>query len=252
MNSEFHNYHLFFKFIETYAPTGFKEIDQNDLWLVELEKMLTASKQFIYVGDVIKMKIEFGSKSSFSLTGIQGNKLNPHNVFISTHPDDLQRHSVARGRLIKLANEIYIKRDGSAVMTTDLRFKNRHGSYTNFLIQAYLWYCEEPFDTVYCLFIHTDISWFGEIKHGHNSYMGTDLSFLRFPDKELIMTGNIFSNREFEILKLIEEGCKSEQIAQKLFLSVHTVNTHRRRILKKTGYSTLSEVIHDLKEKGVF
>ena len=49
------------------------------------------------------------------------------------------------------------------------------------------------------------------------------------------MKGNIFSEREFEIIKLVNEGLDSEHIAEKLFLSKHTVNTHRKNILDKSG-----------------
>ena len=42
-----------------------------------------------------------------------------------------------------------------------------------------------------------------------------------------------FSKREFEIIKGIAQGLESHEIAEKLFLSVHTVNTHRRNIFLK-------------------
>ena len=93
-------------------------------------------------------------------------------------------------------------------------------------------------NTVYMININTDISWFKKIKHGFHYYVGNDLSYFRYPDEKLLMTGNIFSDREFEIIKLIKEGFDSEQIAEKLFLSKHTVNTHRKNILDKTGKDT--------------
>ena len=63
--------------------------------------------------------------------------------------------------------------------------------------------------------------------------------------------GNVFSSREFEIIRLIEAGLSSEQIAEKLFLSHYTVNTHRRNILTKTGKKNISDLIYELKERGV-
>jgi DNA-binding NarL/FixJ family response regulator len=64
------------------------------------------------------------------------------------------------------------------------------------------------------------------------------------------MTGNIFSVREFEIIKLVQDGLDSEQIAGKLFLSKHTVDTHRKNILEKTGKAHISDLIYYLKERG--
>ena len=65
------------------------------------------------------------------------------------------------------------------------------------------------------------------------------------------MTVNIFSNREFEIIKLIQEGLNNEQIAEKLFLSKHTIYTHRNNILNKSGKVHISDVIYDLEEQGL-
>ena len=73
----------------------------------------------------------------------------------------------------------------------------------------------------------------------------------RFPDEDLLSIGPDLSVREFEIIKLIEKGQSSKQIADKLFLSVYTVNTHRRNILKKTGKATISDLIYELMQQGV-
>jgi len=251
MDTENHNYNLFFKFIEAYSPIGFKGINRNDSVIKELEEMMERNKQFIYAGDLINMEIAFTSKSCYTLLGIPPEELNPLKIFSITHPDDLQHHAVMRGRLIKLVSEMYIQgKEDVVILSTNLRIQNHEGTYTNYFMQGYLWYCQIPYTTVSCLFVNTDISWFKEIKYGYNNYLGTDITYFRFPDKKLIMTGNVFSDREFEILKLIEAGLKSEEIADKLFLSIHTINTHRRRILKKTGNSTMFELLHELKEKG--
>jgi len=45
----------------------------------------------------------------------------------------------------------------------------------------------------------------------------------------------MLSEREAEILKLVLEGKSSTEIATLLYLSINTVHTHRRNILKKTG-----------------
>ena len=63
--------------------------------------------------------------------------------------------------------------------------------------------------------------------------------------------GNVLSDREYEIVKLIKSGYNSEQIAEKLFLSKHTVNTHRNNILEKTGKKQISDLIYDLQERGL-
>ncbi len=48
------------------------------------------------------------------------------------------------------------------------------------------------------------------------------------------------SQREITILKYIVKGFTHQQIADKLFLSIHTVNTHRKNINRKLGIKTVS------------
>ena len=43
----------------------------------------------------------------------------------------------------------------------------------------------------------------------------------------------VLSERESEIIVLIAEGYTNSQIADMLFLSNHTVGTHRKNIMKK-------------------
>lgn len=49
--------------------------------------------------------------------------------------------------------------------------------------------------------------------------------------------------REIEIIRLISEGLTSDQIAEKLFISIHTVKTHRKNILRKTGMHNTPDLI---------
>ncbi len=51
------------------------------------------------------------------------------------------------------------------------------------------------------------------------------------------------SLREKQILSLIKDGFLSKEIAEKLFLSTHTVNTHRQRILEKLNVDNSMEAI---------
>jgi len=44
-----------------------------------------------------------------------------------------------------------------------------------------------------------------------------------------------FSKQEMTILKLLGQGMETKQIAEKLFISPHTVDTHRRNLINKTN-----------------
>lgn len=51
------------------------------------------------------------------------------------------------------------------------------------------------------------------------------------------------SERELEIIKLIAEGYTNVQIADMIFLSAHTVNTHRKNIMKKLGINNTAGIV---------
>ena len=51
---------------------------------------------------------------------------------------------------------------------------------------------------------------------------------------------NLLSKREVTILKQVVLGLTNQEIADKLFLSIHTVTTHRKNINRKLGIKTVS------------
>lgn len=51
------------------------------------------------------------------------------------------------------------------------------------------------------------------------------------------------SGREMEIFKLIAEGDSNRAIAEKLFISVRTVETHKNNIMKKIGLKTTVDLV---------
>lgn len=51
------------------------------------------------------------------------------------------------------------------------------------------------------------------------------------------------SEREREVLRLVGDGLTNEQIAERLFLSSHTVRTHVRNALGKLGVHTRAEAV---------
>ena len=51
------------------------------------------------------------------------------------------------------------------------------------------------------------------------------------------------SGRETEVISLIAEGFTNGQVAEKLFLSAHTVTTHRKNIMSKIGVNNTAAMV---------
>lgn len=54
---------------------------------------------------------------------------------------------------------------------------------------------------------------------------------------------NEFTTRELEVIDLIAQGLNSQEIGDSLFISKHTVDTHRKNIYRKGNFKSIRDVI---------
>jgi DNA-binding CsgD family transcriptional regulator len=66
----------------------------------------------------------------------------------------------------------------------------------------------------------------------------------------LVVSGNVLTRREREIVQLIAEGRSSKQVADALDISVKTVDTHRANLMRKLDIHSVSELVrYAIREK---
>ena len=248
----YEDYSLFYKFFVTYSEGGFKGINPSDPLVQELDIYMDNYRQLFYIADAILLDIKFISKGVKSMFGVDQDKVSLGFFLTTTHPEDVRRHHLARSKLLSVAEEIYIQKCGTRIISANFRGrKPESGDYANYLYQCFIFYSKIPYESVFLILVITDISGFDNIHKGFHYYIGNDPKVFRFPDEELLSTGSIFSHIEFRIIELIEEGLSTKEIAAKLFRSPMTINTHRTNIIKKSGKTSTTEVIHDLKARGL-
>lgn len=61
----------------------------------------------------------------------------------------------------------------------------------------------------------------------------------------------VLSTREIEIISLLVDGLSSKAIADKLSLSIHTVYTHRKNIMRKLQLRTVQELVSHAIQEGL-
>ena len=137
------DYALFHKFIESFSPAGFKEINAADSLMMELENVMEKNNQFLYIADIIQMKVIFTSNRSIEMIGITQEEVSPYHFMEATHPDDIQRLNLGRAKSIKLGQELFITKEEFALLSLNLRMQNDTGGYSNLLNQIYLFYSSE-------------------------------------------------------------------------------------------------------------
>ena len=78
--------------------------------------------------------------------------------------------------------------------------------------------------------------------HEGKLYMSLDIN-LSSSDKQEMNNMPVLSSREKEVLQLIADGMTNPQIAAKLFLSMHTVDSHRKNLLTKFAVNNTASLI---------
>lgn len=90
-----------------------------------------------------------------------------------------------------------------------------------------------------------------DISPDQNEFNGVKSQILNYKTGEIFSVQNFMeehednplSTRETEVLRMVGKGLSSKDISAKLFISVHTVNTHRQRILEKLNASNSLEAV---------
>lgn len=87
------------------------------------------------------------------------------------------------------------------------------------------------------------------IKNGEDYFEPRVTKYILSDIKKSKSNKDLLSDRESEILKLIVEGLTAKVIADKLFISHHTVQKHRKNILQKLNVKGTAELVRLTIEK---
>lgn len=87
-----------------------------------------------------------------------------------------------------------------------------------------------------------------DLLFGIRDLVSAKIHYLNLPhaDADRISSPFRLTPQEQKIAELVCAGMNSDAIAASLQISIHTVHTHRRRILEKTGSTNFMEVCHKI------
>jgi DNA-binding CsgD family transcriptional regulator len=196
------------------------------------------------VVDLSQMRILSISDNLEELTGYTTKDYNKDNILIflkAIHPD----HKDALLTLVQWGLSIYEQMPANTkfaegkTQICGLKVKRKDGTDTRTLLRFSVLelddnnfpkICFLSFDFIEHLLKPT-AHWWGRINYGeanpHKFYILSTDSKNVFQD--------ILSNREKGVLKLVAAGLESKEIAEKLFISINTVDNHRRNAIVRTG-----------------
>ena len=86
-------------------------------------------------------------------------------------------------------------------------------------------------------------------------YFGRDISAIIFDvfvaKKKTSVVSSDFTKREREIILLCRDGLMCKEIADRLGISIHTVNNHKKNIFLKLGINNTMEMVQYALKKGI-
>lgn len=201
-----------------------------------------------------------------SLLGILPEEFTLEKLMESVHPDDIPFMMKCEDIVAYfLKNCIPPEKMVRYKISYCLREKTAHRGYRLFLLQTITLQTTENGALLKVFGSHTDISHITtENNHrlsliglnGEPSYLGIDVfadtvlnEYQPFSLVDSVMSIP-FTKRELEILQLLANGFNTEEIAEKLFISRNTVETHRRNMLNKTDARNTTELVADCIRMG--
>jgi len=250
-NVVFTDYNLLQDFFDSFSNSSSTPFDNSNPIIVELDEMMELNKQLFYISDAIRFEILYITKSVNDLFGLEPEKVTQGFFLTTTHPDDFNRHQLARIKLIGMAQELFVEKKGTRIICLNVKAKKADGTYFSAFYQAKLFYSKVPYESVFLKLVLTDITNLDYFNNKVYFYNGEDQRFFCYPNNPLFVANNAFTKTELKIIELVEKGLSTKEIADAIFRSVFTINTHRTNIIKKAGKPSMQSVIADLKEKGM-
>jgi DNA-binding CsgD family transcriptional regulator/PAS domain-containing protein len=210
-----------------------------------VDALAELSNSSIQIFDLNQTKIIFFSKNYGKILGYSAEEFQTLNYAFfeaKIHPEDKYDLAIFGLSTLKLFKEFSSDEKLNHKVVYEFRMQNAQGIFVRMIDQyqileldstGQIWLMMSTFDispnqdaesTVKCQ-IHNFRT--GKILNSTIEYK---------PSLEL-------TKRELEILNLVKKGYLSKEISDKLFISVHTVNTHRQRLLEKLGANNSMEAI---------
>jgi DNA-binding CsgD family transcriptional regulator len=219
-----------------------------------ISSVFAAGPFYFYIIDFFDMSISNISSGFKNAHGIEPESIKTINDILSlVHPDDMAFVSEAEKKAFGFIYEsIGADKITRYKESYNLRFKTAEGDYQLFNHQSVILTADENGNFIKSLNIHTNINHITKRNNFKFSLIGLEgePSFLNmnvFEDqdsKEADSTSeHSFSKKELEIIKWIAKGKETKEIAEKLFVAIDTIKTHRKNILKKSGCSNSAELI---------
>lgn len=204
--------------------------------------------QCFYLLDFKTQKVTF-QKGVYDFLGYSPEEFTFELVSTFFHPDDKDMLFRLMRATLMFASENNVSEDVAFLLT--YRIKKKDGTYVKVLRQSTTFDLDDKGKIISNLSMLSDISFFNTADRVEWKFEAPGLNKEKFKKYVTKEYKGFFTDRETEIIGLLQEGLSSQQIAIKLFLSKHTIDTHRRKMLSKSNGKNTIDLINFCKQNGL-
>lgn len=241
-----------------------KITDNQDLSLdtfVEYSSMTFGCNRYYYfILDYILHKIEYVHPSIQSILKCRYYDFDFNYLLARIHPEDI--YEVLKAELEIMSHKQPLldmpMNDSSDFLCSYIfRLMDETGKWITILNQCKPLKYLKSGKVKFLLCIHRDITFIIEAGEKNSIELGNSETNIQLKNwsSELTKSSSenklILSKRELEIVNLLSQGHASKQISRLLSISVHTVETHRRNLIRRLGLKNTTEVVSSCIYKGL-
>lgn len=223
---------------------------------IEMIKQLAEIEHSIYaVFDMHKHNYLLQSKEQLEIFGFDkqsGKNINLKMHYERIHPDDLAFVLETDIMQYQFFSNMPFKEKKEYKLVYDFRTRNTDGFYVRHVHQSIPFEQDKNGKTWLTLVISHPVSERAKNEKPQRRMINIKTGELHlFTKVDGDNSGVVLTKREKEILVLISRGFDSYNIADKLKISIHTVNNHRQSILRKTRTENATQAVLYCRRLGI-
>ncbi|QES88215.1 helix-turn-helix transcriptional regulator [Rhizosphaericola mali] len=223
-----------------------------------LSTLFCPGPNYLFIYDCIQNKIILVNDEPYHILGDLASQLSLMDIIRSIHPDDLAFVQLAEEKMVDLMiKEIGFNNVSKYKFCYNYRQKLHDGTYELFQHQFIIINTDKSGKALQALNVNCKIDHLTK----DNNYKLTAIGIMGENNfYEIDLKANLVRNkyqpeltvREKIIVKALTLGKRTSDIANEYFISVHTVNNHKKNILRKTNSKSTNELISKCLNEGWF
>lgn len=241
------------KIKQAWEPNRISHPVKSELYLNiidQVAKLFSAGEFYYYIINFDSLQMEYVDQRIESVLGIKPEECTIDNMLGLIHPEDLEQMHKKEAKAVDfILNQIKTEDILDYKVVYLMRVKHTKGNYKTILHQSKTLTLSEDGKAQQVLGIHTDVTYLNLPIDHKISFIGDRCSsYYSLPSDENYRKiedniYNTFTAREKEILSYIANGKSFTDIAVILNVSPHTINTHKKNILRKTDCKNTTELV---------